>query len=201
MKVKQAFLGGMSNYMKINRFLDSVVYPTAFKVKLATENEKRRKRAQKQQDKQRQISQAFDYLGKEYGPPPEKGPQPQGMKQGGSSQGERFVKFFGEQFNQNKDKVLKEAVTGLFRKDFKQRFKNLMNQAQSDFYAQEGISPVKSNFVAYNPKKSETGITTKETMGYKEGGFGCPHRENGVKSDIKGISKIQIKGKKFIGVR
>ncbi len=115
MKVKQAFLGGMSNYMKINRFLDSVVYPTAFKVKLATENEKRRKRAQKQQDKQRQISQAFDYLGKEYGPPPEKGPQPQGMVDG------EFV--------------------------------------------------------------------------------GCPHRENGVKSDIKGISEIQIKGKKFIGVR
>ena len=30
---------------------------------------------------------------------------------------------------------------------------------------------------------------------------GCPHRENGVKSDIKGISNIQIKGKKFIGVK
>ena len=30
---------------------------------------------------------------------------------------------------------------------------------------------------------------------------GCPHRENGVKSDIKGISDIQIKGKKFIGVK
>ena len=28
---------------------------------------------------------------------------------------------------------------------------------------------------------------------------GCPHRENGVKSDIKGISNIQVKGKKFIG--
>ncbi len=30
---------------------------------------------------------------------------------------------------------------------------------------------------------------------------GCPHRENGVKSDIKGISEIQVKGKKFIGVK
>ena len=30
---------------------------------------------------------------------------------------------------------------------------------------------------------------------------GCPHRENGVKSDIKGISNIQVKGKKFIGVK
>lgn len=30
---------------------------------------------------------------------------------------------------------------------------------------------------------------------------GCPHREPGVKSDIKGISSAQISGKKFIGVR
>ena len=139
--------------------------------------------------------------GKPFGPPPKKGPQPQGMSQGGTSEGERFVKFFGEQFNNNKDKVIKEAVTGLFRKDFDSRFKRLMNQAQSDFYAQEGISPAKSNFVAYNPKKSETGITTKETMGYKKGGFGCPHRENGVRSDIKGIKDIQVTGKKFIGIK
>ena len=31
---------------------------------------------------------------------------------------------------------------------------------------------------------------------------GCPHRENGVgMSDIKGIKDIQVKGKKFIGVK
>tara|TARA_R100001126_G_scaffold10725_1_gene5175 strand:+ start:189 stop:374 length:186 start_codon:yes stop_codon:yes gene_type:complete len=30
---------------------------------------------------------------------------------------------------------------------------------------------------------------------------GCPHREPGAKSDIKGIKDIQITGKKFIGVR
>jgi len=34
-------------------------------------------------------------------------------------------------------------------------------------------------------------------MGFKHGG--CPHREIGVKSDIKGISGIQLKGQKFIG--
>ena len=32
-------------------------------------------------------------------------------------------------------------------------------------------------------------------------GGGCPHREMGAKSDIKGISAIQTSGKKFIGVR
>lgn len=32
-------------------------------------------------------------------------------------------------------------------------------------------------------------------------GGGCPHREVGAKSDIKGISSIQVSGKKFIGIR
>ena len=139
--------------------------------------------------------------GKRFGAPPKKGPQAQGMQEGGQSQGEKFVKFFGRQFNQNKDKVVKEAMTGLFKRDFDTRFQNLMNQAQKDFYQQEGITPYKMNFVAYNPKKEETGISTKETMGLKKGGIGCPFRENGVKSDIKGISEIQVKGKKFIGVK
>ena len=30
---------------------------------------------------------------------------------------------------------------------------------------------------------------------------GCPYRENGVKSEIKGISDIEVKGNKFIGVK
>jgi len=34
---------------------------------------------------------------------------------------------------------------------------------------------------------------------FKKGG--CPHREKGVKSDIKGISSAQVSGKKFIGIR
>ena len=139
--------------------------------------------------------------GKRFGAPPKKGPQSKGMQEGGQSQGEKFVKFFGQQFNENKDKVVKEAMTGLFKRDFDTRFQNLMNQAQKDFYQQEGITPYKMNFVAYNPKKEETGISTKETMGLKKGGIGCPFRENGVKSDIKGISDIQVKGKKFIGVK
>jgi len=123
------------------------------------------------------------------------------LKEGGTSQGAKFVKYFGDQFNQNKDKILKEAVTGLFKKDFGPRFKNIMNQAQSDFYAQEGITPYNTGFVAYNPKKEETGISTKETMGLKHGGFGCPHRETGAQSNIKGIKCIQKAGKKFIGVK
>ena len=36
-------------------------------------------------------------------------------------------------------------------------------------------------------------------QGLKAGG--CPHRETGAKSDIKGIKDIQVTGKKFIGLR
>jgi len=38
-----------------------------------------------------------------------------------------------------------------------------------------------------------------QPQGYKHGG--CPHREIGVKSDIKGISGIQLKGQKFTGIK
>ena len=140
--------------------------------------------------------------GKRFGAPPKKGPQSQGMKEGGLSRDEKFMGFLKNQFNQNKDRIMKEVVLpGLFRRDFGSRMQNLMNQAVADFESQQAGAPYKMNFVAYNPKKEETGITSKETMGLKKGGFGCPHRENGVKSDIKGISGIQVKGKKFIGVK
>jgi len=135
------------------------------------------------------------------GPPPKKGPQPQGINKGGTTDGAKFVKFFGEQFNQNKDKVLKEALTGVFKRDFKSRFKNRMNQAFTDFEKQNKGSSYGNNFTGYNPKKEETGITTKETMGLKKGGMGCPHREMGAKSDIQGVKDIQLTGKSFKGVK
>ena len=141
-------------------------------------------------------------MNKKFARPPKKGPQPQGMKEGGLSRDEKFMGFLKNQFNQNKDRIMKEVVLpGLFRRDFGSRMQNLMNQAVADFESQEASAPYKMNFVAYNPKKEETGISTKETMGLKKGGIGCPFRENGVKSDIKGISDIQVKGKKFIGVK
>ena len=49
-------------------------------------------------------------------------------------------------------------------------------------------------FVPYAPSEIKN-----STVRMKNGG--CPFRENGVKSDIKGISNIQIKGKKFIGTK
>jgi len=49
-------------------------------------------------------------------------------------------------------------------------------------------------FVPFSPSQ----ILSK-TIRMKNGG--CPYRENGAKSDIQGIKDIQVKGKKFIGVK
>ena len=57
---------------------------------------------------------------------------------------------------------------------------------------------------AYKRNKDK-GFGASFTIKYKSGNMvnsGCPYRENGVKgSDIKGVKPIQVKGKKFIGVK
>tara|TARA_B100002019_G_C20756269_1_gene350863 strand:- start:204 stop:416 length:213 start_codon:yes stop_codon:yes gene_type:complete len=56
-----------------------------------------------------------------------------------------------------------------------------------------------------NPQGMQEGDLAKIGKGFKVGALsnlGCPHRENGVQgSDIKGVKPIQVKGKKFIGVK
>ena len=61
--------------------------------------------------------------------------------------------------------------------------------------------------VARNMKNKRGGGLTK-TVPPKRGpnpqglkGGGCPYRENGAKSDIQGVKDIQVKGKKFTGVK
>ena len=55
--------------------------------------------------------------------------------------------------------------------------------------------------------KIRTNKVSQKALGFSIGVMvikkpGCPHRENGVgMSDIKGIKDIQVKGKKFIGVK
>ena len=64
------------------------------------------------------------------------------------------------------------------------------------------LSKALSNLVG----KIRTNKVSQKALGFSIGVMiikkpGCPHRENGVKSDIKGISGVQVKGKKFIGVK
>lgn len=55
------------------------------------------------------------------------------------------------------------------------------------------------------PKKGPDAQGFDKLKGLKIGALsdlGCPHRENGVQgSDIQGIKPLQVKGKKFTGVK
>lgn len=132
--------------------------------------------------------------GKKFGAPPKKGPNSQvppiKLFQGGPSGKDTFKEQTDGRMFKGLEKMFKEDED--FRKKTIELYGNLGNTSPN----YSGV------FGAYTPTKEASGLTTKETMGIKEGGMsGCPHRENGVKSDIKGISDIQVKGKKFVGVR
>ena len=78
----------------------------------------------------------------------------------------------------------------------KDKYSTTANYSKNLLGGTLGVSAYKSN--------KDTGIGASFKIKYKSGDMvnsGCPYRENGVKSDIKGISDIQIKGKKFIGVK
>ena len=105
-----------------------------------------------------------------------------------------------------KVKILSKNESGKMFKMLENMFKNDENFRKKTIEFYEGRSadtPTYNSGImgAYTPTKEASGITTKETMGLKKGKMvGCPHRERGARSDIKGISKIQVKGKKFTGV-
>jgi hypothetical protein len=141
--------------------------------------------------------------GKAFGPPPEKGPQPQGMNGG------RLVepKLKKRKKYGNRSEVSKTIPT-------KKGFTNVPSMYGGKEYDEDFLMKM------YKDTKTdpETGrrVKTYETrgeaefaasrrsdrLGMKTGEFaGCPHRENGVKSDIQGIKDIQLTGKQFTGVK
>lgn len=88
----------------------------------------------------------------------------------------------------------------------KSKFRNVYKESPTMKRLYKDLEESQKN----NPFKRKTGGKAfgpppergPQPQGMKTGEFaGCPHRENGVKSDIKGISDIQITGKKFIGVK
>jgi len=112
--------------------------------------------------------------GKRSGPPPLSGPTPQGLK-------------------------VKKAGLGMmigFGPDA------LLSNSQSarDFTGNLGLAgKALSNY--YNKKNKEDEEELKEKKpALKEGGMSCPYRRAG-KTGIQGVSKIQVKGQKFTGVK
>ena len=114
--------------------------------------------------------------GKRSGPPPLSGPNPQGLKVAKAKYGLLF------------------AVPELFER----------SQTVRDIGSQLGLAPKflsdKYNKEAQEKKKELEAAEQKKTMGLKTGGMSCPYRRGG-KTGIQGVSKIQVKGQKFTGVK
>jgi len=142
--------------------------------------------------------------GKKFGPPPEKGPQPQGMNEGGlkksgfkmempePSPEYKKIQEQRQKYDVDGDLIDREKYDydTLLSDPAQYKKRGKKNKLDKLFYRE---SPIMKKFykgLEKNPFERKTG-----------GMSGCPHRENGVRSDIKGISGIQVKGKKFVGVR
>ena len=109
--------------------------------------------------------------GKRFGPPPEKGPDSQGLKV--------TKAFMGLAVGLVPDKALSNS------------------QSARDFTGNLGLGgKMLSNY--YNKKKNED--EEEKTTKLKQGGMSCPYRRGG-KTSIQGVSKIQVKGQKFTGVK
>jgi hypothetical protein len=94
----------------------------------------------------------------------------------------------------------KKAMGGVFAvKDAFER-----SQTVRDIGSQLGLAPRfladKYNKEAQEKKEQLEAAEQKKAMGLKQGGMSCPYRRGG-KTSIQGVSKIQVKGQKFTGVK
>jgi hypothetical protein len=134
--------------------------------------------------------------GKKFGPPPERGPNPQGLRKGGKvfdPEGSGYDYETAKKFGIKPDEsghMPSRAPSGQILKGRKHKTYSKTEKGEKE----AGYVIKKGKDDKYYSKP-----LTDYMGSFKTGG--CVHRENGKKSDIKGISPIQIKGKKFIGVR
>tara|TARA_R110000850_G_scaffold175647_2_gene301444 strand:- start:1946 stop:2944 length:999 start_codon:yes stop_codon:yes gene_type:complete len=85
---------------------------------------------------------------------------------------------------------------------FEYKRKNTKLNVKSDANKEHSISAFyrKKNKTVEASYSSRKGLYGQVNVNFKHGGAaGCPHREIGVKSNIKGVSGIQVKGQKFTG--
>jgi hypothetical protein len=146
--------------------------------------------------------------GKPFGPPPERGPQPQGMSGGRLVEPKLkrrkrydvnpFLKIKRSEYSKTikTDKGYTNVPSMYGGQEYNEDF-------LTEMYKDNKIDPETGRRVKTYKTPEEAIVAAKRRSSrLKLGGItGCPHRENGVKSDIKGISDIQVKGKKFIGVK
>jgi hypothetical protein len=150
--------------------------------------------------------------------PPEKGPTPRGLKNGDEIKVGKGLKFRSSGEISYEKRVQPETDVKITYDTKKKKVKNVKLRTNilggdlivgKDKYNtttnySKDLLGGKLNVGAYkNPK--DTGVNVKFAVPFKVGALsdlGCPYRENGVQgSDIKGVKPIQVKGKKFIGVK
>lgn len=150
--------------------------------------------------------------------PPEKGPSPQGMKNGDEIKVGKGLKFrssgdisYEKRVQPKTDVKITYSTKNKEVKDVKLKTNILggdlvvrKNKYNTTADYSKNLLKGKLNISAYkNP--IDKGVNVKFALPFKVGALsdlGCPYRENGVQgSDIKGVKPIQVKGKKFIGVK
>ena len=150
--------------------------------------------------------------------PPRRGPNPQGMQEGDLAKIGKGLKFRGSGDISYEKKIKPQTKVKATYNIKKKKFKNVklrtslgegeLNLTKDKLSTTANYSKDllggKFNVGAYkNPR--DKGVNVKLVIPFKVGALsnlGCPHRENGVQgSDIKGVKPIQVKGKKFIGVK
>lgn len=170
--------------------------------------------------------------GKRSGPPPLRGPNPQGLKITKAYLGKEIKQptETKKEFGTRHEVHTKLKESEIYRKgskvsDASPRLKqggqlkiqkakygllfavpDLMERSQTarDIGSQLGLGPKfladKYNKEAREEKEQQEAAAQKKSMGLKEGGMSCPYRRGG-KTNIQGVSKIQVKGQKFTGVK
>jgi|TARA_A100000171_G_scaffold50720_1_gene62868 hypothetical protein len=150
--------------------------------------------------------------------PPEKGPTPQGMKNGDEIKVGKGLKFRSSGDISYEKRVQPKTDVKITYNTKKKKVKNLKlrtNILGGDLVVGKDKYGTTANY-SKNLLKGNLNISGYKTPKDKGIGFqfvkkfqigalsdlGCPYRENGVQgSDIKGVKPIQVKGKKFIGVK
>lgn len=142
--------------------------------------------------------------GKRQGPPPPRGPNPQGLNIGydfDPTDKKAFVfaeKDTGKSLFRGAAKSKKDFNVGYFTKNFK------IEGRKDEYVGKQIRAGVKKGDVEFEAGKNDYGkefkISFKKT--FSTGGqTKCPHRDSSLKNMYPGNNGIQIKGFKFTGVK
>jgi hypothetical protein len=156
--------------------------------------------------------------GKRFGPPPEKGPNPQGLKikkasmgmligfapdslmsnsqsardfTGNLGLGGKMLSNYYNKKNKEEDEKELKVTKAYLGKEIKQP-----SETKKEFGTRHEVHTKLKESEIY---RKGSKVSDASPM-LKEGGMSCPYRRGG-KTNIQGVSKIQVKGQKFTGVK